>query len=91
MEGLSLKKIWTDLVRSVIVMLYLLDNDTSWMILISSGIGTAIEVWKVLKAIDIQVEWSNTVRVYTIPIRFPLVFSYCDSYENSETQGETLL
>ena len=34
-----------------VIFLYLMDNDTSWMILFSSGTGLAIEVWKVKKAI----------------------------------------
>lgn len=31
----------------VIIFLYLLDNETSYVILFSSGVGAAIEIWKV--------------------------------------------
>ena len=37
----------------VIVFLYLLDNETSWLILISSGVGLLIEFWKITKAADV--------------------------------------
>ncbi len=33
-----------------------MDNDTSWLILISSGIGLVIEFWKIRKAVDITVD-----------------------------------
>lgn len=32
----------------LIIFLYLLDNETSYVILFSSGMGTAIELWKVI-------------------------------------------
>ncbi|KAG6392825.1 hypothetical protein SASPL_147052 [Salvia splendens] len=39
----------------LIVFLYLLDNETSWMILASSGIGCCIEFWKIGKAMHIGI------------------------------------
>eukprot|EP00658_Telonema_sp_P-2_P007573 TRINITY_DN12831_c0_g1_i12.p1 TRINITY_DN12831_c0_g1~~TRINITY_DN12831_c0_g1_i12.p1 ORF type:complete len:419 (-),score=83.14 TRINITY_DN12831_c0_g1_i12:531-1787(-) len=44
MEGLSVKKIWTELVVSVIILLYLIDNDTSSPVLLSSGLGVLVQV-----------------------------------------------
>lgn len=41
-------------VPQTIILLYLFDNDTSWLILFSSSIGLVIEVWKVKKAMDFQ-------------------------------------
>ena len=39
----------TNVVVQIIILLYLIDNNeqTSWMILMGSGVGTAIEAWKV--------------------------------------------
>jgi Cleft lip and palate transmembrane protein 1 (CLPTM1) len=53
MEGLSVRTIFMNSFFQVVIFLYLLDNDTSWMILLSSGVGLIIEFWKVFKAADI--------------------------------------
>ena len=55
MEGLSAKSVVVSFISQLIVFLYLLDNDTSWMILASSGIGCCIEFWKIGKAMHIEV------------------------------------
>lgn len=52
MKGLSLRSITLNLFFQVVIFLYLLDNDTSWMILMSSGVGLLIEVWKLRKAVS---------------------------------------
>ena len=44
MRGLSLGSMLLNLFFQTVIFLYLLDNDTSWMILFSSGMGLAIEV-----------------------------------------------
>jgi len=54
MQGLSVRSIFTSIVTQTIILLYLFDNDTSWLILFSSSIGLVIEVWKVKKAMDFQ-------------------------------------
>jgi len=55
MEGLSAKSVVVSFISQLIVFLYLLDNDTSWMILASSGVGCCIEFWKIGKAMHIEV------------------------------------
>jgi hypothetical protein len=57
MEGLSAKSVIVSFACQLIVFLYLLDNDTSWMILASSGIGCCIEFWKIGKAMHIEVSF----------------------------------
>lgn len=59
MEGLSAKSVVLNFVCQLIVFLYLLDNDTSWMILASSGIGVCIEFWKIGKAMHIEVKTAS--------------------------------
>ncbi|OVA01069.1 Cleft lip and palate transmembrane 1 [Macleaya cordata] len=61
MEGLSAKTVVVSFVSQLIVFLYLLDNDTSWMILGSSGIGCCIEFWKIGKAMHIEVDRSGRI------------------------------
>jgi len=86
MEGLSTRKIITDSIVSVIIFLYLLDNDTSWMILVSSGFGTLIELWKIKKAVDVELVWGNTYYIKGIALRCPLVVRYHESYQQSGTR-----
>ncbi|KAJ3056958.1 hypothetical protein HK097_002336 [Rhizophlyctis rosea] len=54
MEGLSFRTIILNVFFQLVIFLYLMDNDTSWMILISNGIGLVIEIWKIQKAVYIK-------------------------------------
>jgi len=58
MVGISVRTVLLDIFFQSVIFLYLLDNDTSFMILVSTGLGLAIEVWKVTKALDITVTQS---------------------------------
>ena len=42
-----------------IIFLYLLDNNTSFVVLGSAGIGTLIEFWKITKAVDVSIDRSG--------------------------------
>ena len=55
MEGLSGRSVVFNAACQLIIFLYLCDNETSWMILMSSGMGAAIEFWKVTKAMDVDI------------------------------------
>jgi len=59
MEGLSLKSVLLNVFFQVVILLYLIDNDTSWMVILSTGMGLAIEVWKVRKALNVSVHWAS--------------------------------
>ncbi|CAA0833977.1 Transmembrane CLPTM1 family protein [Striga hermonthica] len=61
MEGLSAKSVVVNFFCQLIVFLYLLDNETSWMILASSGIGCCIEFWKIGKAMHIEIDRSGVI------------------------------
>ena len=52
----------------LVILLYLFDNDTSWMILGSSCVGLVIELWKLRKAISINVSWQPDA--WTPSVRF---------------------
>ncbi|OJT09062.1 Cleft lip and palate transmembrane protein 1 [Trametes pubescens] len=51
----------TNVFVQIIILLYLIDNNeqTSWMILMGSGIGVLIEAWKITKAVDISIAPSS--------------------------------
>jgi hypothetical protein len=46
MAGLSMRSLVVNCFFQTIILLYLVDNDTSILILISSGVGLLIEYWK---------------------------------------------
>lgn len=50
MAGISVKSLYISTGCSIIIFLYLLDNDTSFMILFSSGFGILLDFWKIKKA-----------------------------------------
>lgn len=55
MEGLSVRTIYFNLVCEGIIFLYLLDNQTSWMVLFSAGMALVIEAWKITRAVNVTV------------------------------------
>jgi hypothetical protein len=54
MEGLSVKSIFVNCFFQTFIFLYLLDNETSWLILGSSFVGLLIEFWKLKKAVNFK-------------------------------------
>jgi hypothetical protein len=77
MEGLSFRSIMLNIFFQTVIFLYLLDNETSWMVILSSGVGLLIELWKVNK----------TVIVKTKPT-FPFV-EFIDKMKKSAKTEET--
>lgn len=55
LEGLSVNSVLFGCVTSLIVLLYVLDNDTNTVVRISVGIGLLIDLWKVPKVLQISV------------------------------------
>jgi uncharacterized membrane protein len=49
LEGLSVRSVFFNVFQSLIVLLYVLDNDTNTVIKISCFVGLCIEVWKIHK------------------------------------------
>ncbi|KAG0595901.1 hypothetical protein M758_UG207900 [Ceratodon purpureus] len=78
MEGLSARSVVINFVCQLIVFLYLLDNETSWMIILSAGMGCCIEFWKIGKAMHVEIDRS---RGYPI-----LKFSDRQSYAGNKTK-----
>lgn len=81
MEGMSVRTIYVNIITSLIILLYLLDNDTSYMILFSVGVGLLIECWKITRAAKVTVG-----RFHGIP--YPIVTDK-DDYVNT-TKGHDL-
>ncbi|GJJ73318.1 hypothetical protein EMPS_05676 [Entomortierella parvispora] len=60
--GLSVRSIFLDIAQQIIVFAYLMDNnqETSYMILFGQGVGLAIELWKVKKALKVDIVPATT-------------------------------
>lgn len=61
LEGLSVRSVFFNVFQSVIVFLYVLDNDGNMMITISCFIGLMIEVWKIKKVVDVTLDRTNKI------------------------------
>jgi Cleft lip and palate transmembrane protein 1 (CLPTM1) len=56
MAGMSVRSLSINCFFQTIILLYLFDNDTSYLILGSSCIGLLIEYWKLAKAFNVKFE-----------------------------------
>lgn len=59
LEGLSVRSVFFNVFQSLIVLLYVFDNEANTMIRISCGIGLCIEIWKINKVVDIGIDRNN--------------------------------
>ncbi|XP_073979619.1 putative lipid scramblase CLPTM1 isoform X1 [Rhodnius prolixus] len=82
LEGLSVRSVFFNVFQSLIVLLYVLDNDTNTLIKISCFIGLGIEVWKINKVVDIKIDREEKF----LGIFPKLIFTDKGSYVESETK-----
>eukprot|EP00708_Paratrimastix_pyriformis_P002310 GAFH01001052.1.p2 GENE.GAFH01001052.1~~GAFH01001052.1.p2 ORF type:complete len:641 (-),score=243.38 GAFH01001052.1:133-1776(-) len=70
LEGLSVRSIFLNIGQNAIIFLYLLDSkETSTMILISNFVSLVIEVWKLKKAVILEVKWYGNLPYLTFKDR----------------------
>uniref|UniRef100_A0A915DAJ2 Uncharacterized protein n=1 Tax=Ditylenchus dipsaci TaxID=166011 RepID=A0A915DAJ2_9BILA len=62
LEGLSVRSVLFNVFQSVIVFLYICDNDSSWVIKLSVAFGLLIELWKIPKVLNVQVSREKKCR-----------------------------
>ncbi|KAL4476429.1 hypothetical protein ABPG74_010162 [Tetrahymena malaccensis] len=66
-QGLSLRSLYTGFVFEVVVFLYLLDSEeTSWLIIASSGIELLVTIWKIYKTAKCQRRKDNKFPFFEI-------------------------
>ncbi|XP_019870701.2 cleft lip and palate transmembrane protein 1 homolog [Aethina tumida] len=56
LEGLSVKSVFFGVFQSLIVLLYVLDNETNTLVRISCFLGLGIELWKINKVVDVKLD-----------------------------------
>jgi len=76
MEGISVKTLYFQIFQSIVIFFYLCDNETSWMILLSTGSGIFMEIWKIKKA-------SKITKKDTFPY---FIVEDSDTYIQSDTK-----
>lgn len=83
--GVSVRTIITNVFVQTVVLLYLIDNNenTSWMILMGSGMGVVIEAWKITKAVDISIIAAPSGS------RLPYMLSIKDKHVLSDDEKKT--
>lgn len=61
LEGLSVRSVFFSVFQSLIVLLYVLDNETNFMIRVSCFIGLGIEIWKIQKVVNVTFNRENKI------------------------------
>jgi hypothetical protein len=79
LEGLSVRSVFFNLFQSVVVLLYVMDNDTNTMIRVSIGIGLLIELWKIPKVVNIKLDRNNRLLGILPRVSFEDKGSYVES------------
>lgn len=79
LEGLSVRSVFFGVFQSLIVLLYVLDNETNFMIRMSCFMGLGIEVWKIQKVCNVSVELTDRILGIFPRIRFSDKGSYVES------------
>ena len=81
--GISVRSILGNVFMQTVIFLYLLDNNenTSWMIMMSQGMGILLEFWKITKTVDVRLRPSSNI--------FGVRIAFEDKHKLSETEEKT--
>ncbi|XMA12142.1 hypothetical protein WAI453_004933 [Rhynchosporium graminicola] len=82
--GISVRSILGNVFMQAVIFLYLLDNNdnTSWMILFSQGMGIVLEFWKITTVVNVRIRPApNSIIPYRI--------AFEDKHQLSETEEKT--
>uniref|UniRef100_A0A7I5EDZ4 Cleft lip and palate associated transmembrane protein 1 n=1 Tax=Haemonchus contortus TaxID=6289 RepID=A0A7I5EDZ4_HAECO len=71
LKGLSVRSVLFNIFQSLVVFLFICDNDTNWIVKTSVGVGFLIECWKLPKVVNFQIAFK-----YLFWILFPLFAGY---------------
>ncbi|KAK3094049.1 hypothetical protein FSP39_023443, partial [Pinctada imbricata] len=80
LEGLSVRSVFFNVFQSLIVLLYVLDHETNFMIRISVFIGLGIEIWKIHKVVNVKVDTDNPILGIIPKIYFEDKSTYTESH-----------
>merc|ERR1719334_263643 len=80
LEGLSVRSVFFNVFQSVIVLLYVCDNETNFLIKISCFVELCIQIWKISKIKSVKFDYNNRLLGLPRP-----VFEDREDICNSET------
>uniref|UniRef100_A0A8C9DV05 CLPTM1 regulator of GABA type A receptor forward trafficking n=1 Tax=Prolemur simus TaxID=1328070 RepID=A0A8C9DV05_PROSS len=61
LEGLSVRSVFFGVFQSFVVLLYILDNETNFVVQVSVFIGVLIDLWKITKVMDVRLDREHRV------------------------------
>ncbi|XP_035223374.1 cleft lip and palate transmembrane protein 1 homolog, partial [Stegodyphus dumicola] len=61
LEGLSVRSVFFNVFQSIVVLLYVLDNDTNMVVRISVFVGLLIEIWKIHKVTNVEINRDSKI------------------------------
>lgn len=73
---MSVRSVFINAGFQLIIFLYLLDQEASWMVLGSMTIGTLIELWKITKVLSITISWPSSGLLPRIQIQDKASYSH---------------
>ncbi|XP_003699489.2 putative lipid scramblase CLPTM1 [Megachile rotundata] len=79
LEGLSVRSVFFNVFQSLVILLYVLDNETNTVVRISCAISLCIEVWKINKVVDIRINRGEKMLGILPKISFHDKGSYVES------------
>lgn len=82
MEGLSVNTVLFGCFTQLIVLLYVLDNETNTIVIFSVGIGLCIDLWKIPKILNVNIDHENKYMGVIPRIKIVHKHSYVSSNTN---------
>ncbi|PRD25551.1 UNVERIFIED_CONTAM: clptm1 [Trichonephila clavipes] len=79
LEGLSVRSVFFNVFQSIVVLLYVLDNDTNMVVRISVFVGLLIEIWKIHKVTNVEINREQKIFGIIPRIRLTDKGSYVES------------
>ncbi|XP_072032721.1 putative lipid scramblase CLPTM1 [Amphiura filiformis] len=79
LEGLSVRSVFFGVFQSLVVLLYILDNETNFVVKVSVFIGLLIDCWKITKVTTIQFDRDNMILGIIPKLKFQDKASYTES------------
>ncbi|XP_011677134.1 cleft lip and palate transmembrane protein 1 homolog [Strongylocentrotus purpuratus] len=79
MEGLSVRSVFFGVFQSLVVLLYILDNETNFVVKVSVFIGLLIDCWKITKVTNLQFDRESLILGFIPKLKFADKVSYTES------------